>query len=219
MANRFFNAVKSAFIVTEIEDEVPSNKEKNVVQSKVVKSTVNENVNITTSSVEINEKTINSINQGLLDKLCERLEQENLPGPDYMELKTAMNDDFIVEAVPDENKRFGIAFKTLQASSPGLTKQYVLESIDKYIKILKDWETEALVDVNKKRNDIIDKKKEIETLTQQMNELLKRRDELQTEVNTTEEKCTKNENDMKSAVGFLVSKLEEDKNKINVVLN
>ena len=121
--------------------------------------------------------------------------------------------------VPDENKRFGIAFKTLQASSPGLTKQYVLESIDKYIKILKDWETEALVDVNKKRNDIIDKKKEIETLTQQMNELLKRRDELQTEVNTTEEKCTKNENDMKSAVGFLVSKLEEDKNKINVVLN
>lgn len=218
MANRFFNAVKSAFIVTEIEDEVPSNKEKNVVQSKVVKSTVNENVNITTPSVEINEKTINSINQGLLDKLCERLEQENLPGPDYMELKTAMNDDFIVEAVPDENKRFGIAFKTLQASSPGLTKQYVLESIDKYIKILKDWETEALVDVNKKRNDIIDKKKEIETLTQQMNELLKRRDELQTEVNTTEEKCTKNENDMKSAVGFLVSKLEEDKNKINVVL-
>ena len=216
MANRFFNAVKSAFIVTE--DEVPSNKEKNVVQSKVVKSTVNENVNITTPSVEINEKTINSINQGLLDKLCERLEQENLPGPDYMELKTAMNDDFIVEAVPDENKRFGIAFKTLQASSPGLTKQYVLESIDKYIKILKDWETEALVDVNKKRNDIIDKKKEIETLTQQMNELLKRRDELQTEVNTTEEKCTKNENDMKSAVGFLVSKLEEDKNKINVVL-
>lgn len=218
MANRFFNAVKSAFIVTEIEDEVPSNKEKNVVQSKVVKSTVNENVNITTPSVEINEKTINSINQGLLDKLCERLEQENLPGPDYMELKTAMNDDFIVEAVPDENKRFGIAFKTLQASSPGLTKQYVLESIDKYIKILKDWETEALVDVNKKRNDIIDKKKKIETLTQQMNELLKRRDELQTEVNTTEEKCTKNENDMKSAVGFLVSKLEEDKNKINVVL-
>lgn len=217
MANKFFNAVKSAFIVTE-EENTPSIKEEKVVTTNVGVNITNSNVVTSTSSVEINEKTVNLINQGLLDKLCERLEQENLPGPDYMELKTAMNDEFIVEAVPDENKRFGIAFKTLQASSPSLTKQYVLESIDKYVKILRNWENEALVDVNKKRSEISDKKKEIETLTQQMNELLKRRNELQTEVNSTEEKCAKNENDMKNAVGFLVSKLEEDKNKINVVL-
>lgn len=139
MANKFFNAVKSAFIVTE-EENTPSIKEEKVVTTNVGVNITNSNVATSTSSVEVNEKTVNSINQGLLDKLCERLEQENLPGPDYMELKTAMNDEFIVEAVPDENKRFGIAFKTLQASSPSLTKQYVLESIDKYVKILRNWE-------------------------------------------------------------------------------
>lgn len=207
MANKFFNAVKSAFIVVEEET-----KPQVINETKVTMPKVSEN------TVVINEKTVNSINQSLLDKLCERLEQENMPGPDYMELKTAMNDDFIIEAVPDENKRFAIAFKTLQASAPKLTKQHVLESIDKYITILKGWETEALTDVNQKRSEISNKKKEIESLTQQMNELLKKRNELQSDVDKTEEKCSKNETDMKNAVGFLVNKLTEDKMKIDSVL-
>lgn len=207
MANKFFNAVKSAFIVVEEE-----------TKPQVVNETKETALKVSENTVVINEKTVNSINQSLLDKLCERLEQENMPGPDYMELKTAMNDDFIIEAVPDENKRFAIAFKTLQASTPKLTKQYVLESIDKYIAILKGWETEALTDVNQKRSEISDKKKEIESLTQQMNELLKKRNELQSDVDKTEEKCSKNETDMKNAVDFLVNKLTEDKMKIDSVL-
>lgn len=217
MANNFFKTVKSAFFVTE-EEKTPSYKEEKVTKTQVKNNVpVSSNTIETAHSTEINEID-NSINQVLLDKLCERLEQENLPGPDYMELKTAMNNEFIIEAVPDENKRFAIAFKTLQASSPTLTKQYVLESIDKYVSILKKWEKDALIDISNKRNEVSDKKREIETLTQQMNELLKKRNELQTEVSSTEEKCTKNENDMKNAVGFLVGKLEEDKNKINVIL-
>ena len=51
-----------------------------------------------------------------------------------------------------------------------------------------------------------------------MNELLNRRNELQKEVDETESKCNKNENDMVNAVNFLVTKLTEDKNKINSVL-
>lgn len=218
MANKFFNAVKSAFIVTEEEGtNSATSNEKVVPQVNVVNRSITTPTS-TTSSIEVNEMSINSINQGLLDKLCERLERENLPGPDYMELKTAMNDAFIVEAVPDESKRFGIAFRTLQANAPGLTKQYIIESIEKYVGFLKKWEHEALVDVNNKRSEISDKKKDIEVLTQQMNDLLKKRNELQAEVDSTEEKCMKNENDMKNAVNFLVNKLEEDKNKINVVL-
>lgn len=208
MANNFFNVVKSAFIVTEETSTTPQSEVKQETIAKETKASV----------PEINEMSVNAINQSLLDKLCERLESENLPGPDYMELKTAMNDDFIKDAVPDETKRFGIAFKTLQATAPTLTKQHVLDSIDTYIGYLNRWKADAVSDINNKRNEVVSKKQEIESLTQKMNELLNKRNELQKEVDETESKCNKNENDMVNAVNFLVTKLTEDKNKINSVL-
>ena len=214
MANKFFNTIKSAFIVVE---ETPDTavKETSVITQNNTNPPITENI----ATTSINEMSVNSINQQLLDKLCKRLEEKNLPGPDYMELKTAMNDDFIKDAVPDETKRFGIAFKTLQATAPTLTKQHVLNSIDTYISYLNSWKQEAIDDINNKRSEVAGKKQEIDKLTQQMNELLKRRNELQVEVDETENKCNKNENDMVNAVNFLVTKLTEDKNKINMVLN
>lgn len=207
---KFFDTLKSAFVVVE-EDKKQEQKE------EVVLAPMND-VKTQVNKTDINEVTVNAINQGLLDKLCERLEAKNFPGPDYMELKTAMNDEFIMEAVPDESKRMAIAFKTLKSSTPTLTKEHVIDTLDKYIGFLKEWEKEAIDDINVKRSEVHGKKKEIEDITKQMNELLQKRNELQVEVDSTEDKCNRNENDMVTAVGFLVKKLEEDKNKIKAIL-
>lgn len=219
MKNKFFDTIKSAIFVVEEENvkakaEVP-NQQSNYVNVSTVQDGA-ETANNVEQKVVTNNTT--TLNQGLLDKLCERLESMNFPGPDYMELKTAMNDEFIIEAVPDENKRMAIAFKTLKSSTPSLTKEHVIETLDKYIGFLKDWEKDAVSDINQIRNEVSDKKQAIEDINSQISDLVLKRNQLQTEVDETETKCNKNESDMISAVGFLVKKLEEDKVKISTNL-
>lgn len=215
MGNKFFNALASAFVVTnedgqQKQSEVKSEAPK--VYSQPQPATV---VNIPVqTSVEVKTE----VNSKLLDKLCERLEQENLPGPDYMELKTAVNDGDMMNIIPDEKARFLVAFKSLKANAPSFSKRSVVESIDKYIALLKTWESEALNDINAMRSNVDGKKQQINEINAKIDELRKQVEALQSEVDVTEEKCLANENDMKTAVSLLCNKFEEDKQKINSVL-
>ena len=215
--NKFFDSIKSAFVITVDETAAttpkttPASIKPGLVSPEIKK--VEEPVVTSAQNSEWD-----GLNQVLLDKLCERLDSENLPGPDYMELKTAMNDEFIIDAVPDENKRFIIAFKSLQANAPQLTKEYILKSIDTYVGFLKKWEREALADVKAVRSEVGDKKQAINDLNKKIEELVAERAGLEAAVAETETKCNKNEHEMVEAVAFLVKKFNEDKEKINSVL-
>ena len=64
------------------------------------------------------------------------------------------------------------------------------------------------------RDTVTDKKKEIDSITEQIAQLTAKIGTLKKDVDETEGKCAKNEADMKMAVSFLVGKLNEDKEKI-----
>lgn len=224
MANRFLKTLASAFVVENENNDTVDAQSTQGGQAAVPSSPNPQPMNNTTvtqqqpTPVADGQSNAPQLNTQLLDKLCERLEAENLPGPDYMELKTSVMDPNMMKIIPDERQRLMASYCSLKVNSKDLTKQKILDSIDHYISILNKWQEEAIAGLNAERNKVSDKKQEIDKLREQMAAIQNKIDELNKDVLATESKCNQNEADMKTSVGFLVNKLTEDKNKISTIL-
>ena len=224
MANRFLKTLASAFVVENENNDTVDVQSTQGGQATVPSSPNPQPMNNTTvtqqqpTTVTDGQSNAPQLNTQLLDKLCERLEAENLPGPDYMELKTSVMDPNMMKIIPDERQRLMASYCSLKVNSKDLTKQRILDSIDHYISILNKWQEEAIAGLNAERNKVSDKKQEMDKLREQMAAIQNKIDELNKDVLATESKCNQNEADMKTSVGFLVNKLTEDKNKISTIL-
>ena len=224
MANRFLKTLASAFVVENENNDTVDAQSTQGGQAAVPSSPNPKPMNNTTvtqqqpTPVADGQSNAPQLNTQLLDKLCERLEAENLPGPDYMELKTSVMDPNMMKIIPDERQRLMASYCSLKVNSKDLTKQKILDSIDHYISILNKWQEEAIAGLNAERNKVSDKKQEMDKLREQMAAIQNKIDELNKDVLATESKCNQNEADMKTSVGFLVNKLTEDKNKISTIL-
>ena len=224
MANRFLKTLASAFVVENENNDTVDAQSTQGGQAAVPLSPNPQPMNNTTvtqqqpTPVADGQPNAPKLNTQLLDKLCERLEAENLPGPDYMELKTSVMDPNMMKIIPDERQRLMASYCSLKVNSKDLTKQRILDSIDHYISILNKWQEEAIAGLNAERNKVSDKKQEMDKLREQMAAIQNKIDELNKDVLATESKCNQNEADMKTSVGFLVNKLTEDKNKISTIL-
>lgn len=224
MANRFLKTLASAFVVENENNDTVDAQSTQGGPAAVPSSPNPQPMNNTTvtqqqpTTVTDGQSNAPQLNTQLLDKLCERLEAENLPGPDYMELKTSVMDPNMMKIIPDERQRLMASYCSLKVNSKDLTKQRILDSIDHYISILNKWQEEAIAGLNAERNKVSDKKQEMDKLREQMAAIQNKIDELNKDVLATESKCNQNEADMKTSVGFLVNKLTEDKNKISTIL-
>ena len=224
MANRFLKTLASAFVVENENNDTVDVQSTQGGQATVPSSPNPRPMSNTTvtqqqpTTVTDGQSNVPQLNTQLLDKLCERLEAENLPGPDYMELKTSVMDPNMMKIIPDERQRLMASYCSLKVNSKDLTKQRILDSIDHYISILNKWQEEAIAGLNAERNKVSDKKQEMDKLREQMAAIQNKIDELNKDVLATESKCNQNEADMKTSVGFLVNKLTEDKNKISTIL-
>ena len=224
MANRFLKTLASAFVVENENNDTVDAQSTQGGQAAVPSSPNPQPMHNTTvtpqqpTPVADGQPNAPKLNTQLLDKLCERLEAENLPGPDYMELKTSVMDPNMMKIIPDERQRLMASYCSLKVNSKDLTKQRILDSIDHYISILNKWQEEAIAGLNAERNKVSDKKQEMDKLREQMVAIQNKIDELNKNVLATESKCNQNEADMKTSVGFLVNKLTEDKNKISTIL-
>ena len=224
MANRFLKTLASAFVVENENNDTVDAQSTQGGQAAVPSSPNPQPMHNTTvtpqqpTPVADGQPNAPKLNTQLLDKLCERLEAENLPGPDYMELKTSVMDPNMMKIIPDERQRLMASYCSLKVNSKDLTKQRILDSIDHYISILNKWQEEAIAGLNAERNKVSDKKQEMDKLREQMAAIQNKIDELNKDVLATESKCNQNEADMKTSVGFLVNKLTEDKNKISTIL-
>ena len=224
MANRFLKTLASAFVVENENNDTVDAQSTQGGQAAVPSSPNPQPMNNTTvtqqqpTPVADGQPNAPKLNTQLLDKLCERLEAENLPGPDYMELKTSVMDPNMMKIIPDERQRLMASYCSLKVNSKDLTKQRILDSIDHYISILNKWQEEAIAGLNAERNKVSDKKQEMDKLREQMAAIQNKINELNKNVLATESKCNQNEADMKTSVGFLVNKLTEDKNKISTIL-
>lgn len=168
----------------------------------------------------VNKETTQA-NQEILDKLCAHIENFNLPGPDYIELRKAANSEGMM-TIPDESVRLQAAFATLKSMHPNFSKDTVLKSIDTYVAELRKQNDIAKAQIESKRkSEVEDRKKEI-------NEKEKRIEELQQEilsitnelsvmkegVSATDAECDKNLMEFELAVNLIISNLESDKVKI-----
>ena len=111
MANRFLKTLASAFVVENENNDTVDAQSTQGGQSAVPSSPNPQPMNNTTvtqqppTTVTDGQSNAPQLNTQLLDKLCERLEAENLPGPDYMELKTSVMDPNMMKIIPDERQR------------------------------------------------------------------------------------------------------------------
>lgn len=222
MANNFLNSLKKAF-VTEIPDEVPSVKQEvpTIPQSETPQMFVN--LPKTTQT----PKTIEGqIDNTLLQKLCQAMEESNLPGPDYLELKNVANNDEMKKAMPDEIQRFTVAFITMKSSSPDMTRDRVLNSIDTYINMMEKerkagheqldqiWQER----VESQRSAVLEAEAEIANLQKKLQELVQFVQTKNNEIAAASNECNINKANFDATVDFLVTNLAEDKTKLTNVL-
>ena len=174
MANRFLKTLASAFVVENENNDTVDAQSTQGGQAAVPSSPNPQPMNNNTvtqqqpTTVTDGQSNASQLNTQLLDKLCERLEAENLPGPDYMELKTSVMDPNMMKIIPDERQRLMASYCSLKVNSKDLTKQRILDSIDHYISILNKWQEEAIAGLNAERNKVSDKKQEMDKLREQM---------------------------------------------------
>ena len=67
----------------------------------------------------------------LVELLERKINEANLPGPDYLELLQSAEQ--MKQYIPDETTRLKAAFGSIQGMDPRMTKDVVLASIDTYL--------------------------------------------------------------------------------------
>jgi len=110
---------------TEIQQPVDGEGQKGVVTSG---GTSGSQANQVTAPKE------GSLDQNLLNKLCDVLDENSEEGIDYLKYKRSV--DSLKTFQPDEDMRFTTAYISLKATNSTLTKEYLLQTIDKYLNVI-----------------------------------------------------------------------------------
>lgn len=224
MASKFFSSIKSAF-VTEIPDEAPAVVENNVKKEVSTPQTTSQPM-FTVTSAPASNVIEGQVNDELLQKLCQVMEDSNLPGPDYLELKNVANNDEMKKAMPNEIQRLSVAFITMKSSTPEMTRERVLNSIDSYVEIMeKERQTghaqlEAIWQerVETQKAAVVEADKQIVEMQKKLGELVSFVQNKTNEIAAATNECNINKANFDATVDFLVKNLADDKAKLTNVL-
>ena len=224
MASKFFSSIKNAF-VTEIPDEASAVVEKNVKQEATVTQTSSQPM-FTVTSAPASNVIEGQVNDELLQKLCQVMEDSNLPGPDYLELKNVANNDEMKKAMPNEIQRLSVAFITMKSSTPEMTRERVLNSIDSYVEMMeKERQTghaqlEAIWQerVETQKAAVVEAEKQIVEMQNKLGELVSFVQNKTNEIAAATNECNINKANFDATVDFLVKNLTDDKAKLTNVL-
>lgn len=167
------------------------------------------------------------IDEVILDNIIAMLDEKNLPGPDYLELKKAANEEVMLKSIPDEKVRFSVSFAALKTASPSLTKQQILQSILTYIQYIEDERERGVDQFNKlwdeqvvAREEAIAKAKtEITELEEKLAKLKQFAQDQETQVVAVKEDCGKKKKEFNATVDFMIGKLRMDGAKLEDALN
>lgn len=186
----------------------PSPSPAPVMQSSVVSGEV---------PVEVDER--------LLEAIEKKIQEANIPGPDYLELKDAAEEKSFVSDEPDEGKRWRQAFRNMKTYFPnsGISKVTILNAIDSYIGIVREEvrigneELRALVDrdVIKAKESIATIDSDIEKLEKELEKKKGERDKKLLKIQESQIKYEHQEKVFNMTTDFVINMLESDKVKIN----
>ncbi len=166
------------------------------------------------------------IDEGVLDNIIAMLDEKNLPGPDYLELKKAANDEVLLQSIPDEKMRFTVSYATLKAASPSLSKKQILQSILTYIQYIEDERGRGIEQFNKlwqdqvvAREEAIEKaKSEIAELEAKLEKLKTFAQEQEGQVVAVKADCGKKKKEFNATVDYMIGKLRMDGAKLEEAL-
>lgn len=228
----FFKTIASAFV--EVQDEAPQSTESNVKQNTPPTQVVSTVMSAPVQSAPAVGQPITNADgtiQGQLDnklfeQLCDVVEESNIPGPDYVELTKAAQNDAMKAAIPDENARLMAAYISMKATAPQLNRGIVLGSIDTYVSILEKERQNGLGELQTKWTENVENpEKEVVKAQEDIAKLQK---ELQDKIQFVAEQKTKianakNDHNIKKAnfnytFDVFIKKLQDDRVKLDAIL-
>lgn len=215
----FLNALKKAIFVEENSSvEQKEEKQQNVVvvpQQSITPSP-------TGTGLEL-------VDESLLEKFEAKLKAENIPGPDYLELKEAAESEDLVSMEPDEKKRYAQQYLSMKRFFPDakISKMSILGAIDHYTGVLEGERKVGMQELQKKRNlNVVQEQQEVDKLGEEISkleaELAAKKQER--DVKNAKIKKNKEDYDLKEAkfnatLGYMLNILAKDKEKINNYIN
>ena len=87
--------------------------------------------------------------------LLSSINEANIPGPDFSELKAAFSSEDLKQNIPDVKTRWKTAFNMMKMMDGKLTKKHVLESIDVYPNVVDTELKNATAQFDKKYEETV----------------------------------------------------------------
>lgn len=167
-----------------------------------------------------------NVDRNILEMIKEVIEKSNVPGNDYFELNKIVESQDFKNAIPDENARVIAAYHSLRAQDPKFDKKRIADSIDFYIREVKNEFDNVLKSYNQFVNDKINNpKKRIAELQKRREDLVNKISQLDVEIQTIQADVTKCSAELEAkrtnydaTFQIVVQELENEKNKLNVIL-
>lgn len=126
-------------------------------QSASVSSTPVQQPNLTIGSdgkLQYTGKVRETFARLMLDCLVEN----DIPGPDYRELKDSYENEDMKSNIPDPNTRWKSCFSMMKMMNKQFTKKVVLDSINTYVSVIDREKANAMAQIDQKDNDTVGEK-------------------------------------------------------------
>lgn len=167
---------------------------------------------------------IGKVDKDLLSKLCKVLDEQPDPGIDYVKFKKAA--DSLKAIQPEENVRFASTFLTLKVTNPTLSKEYLIQTIEKYIGLMEQERKVGMNqlkglrsnDVDKKNKEIEEARRNVEKMKVEIQRLSRFIAETETNIITKENEIAYKEANFNTTIDNMINQLKNDRTKIETFI-
>lgn len=164
------------------------------------------------------------VDKDLLSKLCRVLDEQSAEGIDYMKFKKAA--DSLKTIQPEENIRFTSTFLTLKVTNPTLTKEYLLQTIDKYIGLMEQERKVGMnqlkglrsKDIDKKAHEVEEARKNVDKMKAEILRLTQFITEGEMLIVTKQNEIAVKEADFNTTIDNMINQLKNDRVKIETII-
>lgn len=160
----------------------------------------------------------------LVELLERKINEANLPGPDYLELLQSAEQ--MKQYIPDETTRLKAAFGSIQGMDPRMTKDVVLASIGTYLGVIEAERGKAKLRMEKLRKETVEDKAEelkatnlrIEQLREELKTLTDKSIDLNSEIQKNTAETAAFEARTNATIDKVTNRLSEDKVRLAQIL-
>lgn len=155
----------------------------------------------------------------LVELLERKINEANLPGPDYLELLQSAEQ--MKQYIPDETTRLKAAFGSIQGMDPRMTKDVVLASIDTYLGVIEAERGKAklrMETVEDKAEELKATNLRIEQLREELKTLTDKSIDLNSEIQKNTAETAAFEARTNATIDKVTNRLSEDKVRLAQIL-